>query len=411
MSARSRRGGHGGLSGPLAVVFITVLIDLIGFGIVLPILPLWAETFGASPTEIGFLTASYSLMQVIFAPVWGRMSDRVGRRPVILITLAGSAISSLLIGLAGSLTVLFLARIINGISGASYAAAQAYVADVTTAKDRARGMGMIGAAFGLGFILGPAIGAGLSAIDHSAPFFFAAALAAANLVFAAVRLPESRKPGTVAARGSRWDALRRALTSPALAPLIWLSFIATFGFVGMESTFALLGDRRFGYGPVAMGVLFVVVGLAAAVGQGLLVGRLVDRFGEYHVMLVGLIGTTVGLTLMSVATNLVVMIPALIILGSTSGLAFATVSALISHGASDSEQGSVLGLAASTGGVARIIGPITAGFVFDAVAPGAPLVLGAALTLVCLAIAVTRVPADLRLDRAGGAIAPDTRDS
>ncbi|HWH14495.1 MAG TPA: MFS transporter [Miltoncostaeaceae bacterium] len=375
---------------------MTVLIDLIGFGIVLPILPLWAERFGASPTEIGLLTAFYSLMQVIFAPVWGRLSDRVGRRPVILVTLAGSALSALLIGLAGTLWVLFLARILNGISGASYAAAQAYVADVTTREDRARGMGMIGAAFGLGFILGPALGAAFAAIDPSAPFFAAAALAAANFAVAWVRLPESRPPGArSAAAPARASALRRALATRDLGPLLVLSFLATLAFVGMESTFALLGDRRFGYDAVDIGLLFAYVGVAAAVGQGLLVGRLVARHGEHRVMLLGLVGTALGLALLAAAQTLALLLIALPVLGVASGLAFATVTALISHAASEEGQGGALGVAASTGGLARIVGPVAAGLLFQHAGPAAPLVAGAVLTALCLlpAMRVTAVAA------------------
>lgn len=384
--------GPGRLRAPLMVVFLTVLIDLIGFGIVLPILPLWAEEFGASPTQIGLLTATYSLMQLIFAPVWGRLSDRVGRRPVILVTLAGSAVSALLIGLAGTLWVLFLARALNGISGASYAAAQAYVADVTTREERAKGMGMIGAAFGLGFILGPAIGALFSTIDSSAPFFAAAALAAANLAFAWRRLPEPPRPAHPVARTSRLELLRRALAGRELGPLVWLSFVATFAFVGMESTFALLGDRRFGYDAVDMGLLFAYVGVAAAVGQGFLVGRLVARHGEYRVMLAGLTGTAAGLALLAAAHSLVVLLVALLVLGVASGLAFATVAALISHATPAADQGGVLGVTASTSAAARIVGPVTAGVLFQHLEPGAPLVLGAALTAACLLLAVRAAP-------------------
>jgi MFS transporter, DHA1 family, tetracycline resistance protein len=388
------RGGHGGVSlkGPLGIVLLTVVIDLIGFGIVLPILPLWAETFGASPVEIGLLTASYSLMQVIFAPFWGRLSDRIGRRPVILVTLAGSAVSALVIGFAGALWVLFLGRILNGISGASYAAAQAYVADVTTKEDRARGMGLIGAAFGVGFILGPAIGALFSLISQSAPFFAAAGLSAINFVWAWARLPESRRAVVVGAVPSRIAQIRRALASRDLGPLIGLSFIATFAFVGMESTFALLGDRRFGYGPTQMGLLFAFVGVAAAVGQGYLVWKLVKKHGEHAVMVIGLAGTAVGLALMAAATSLPLMLLALAVLGTTSGLAFATTTALISHAAADHEQGSVLGVTASTGGVARIVGPIVAGALFQHLDVSAPLVVGALLTAACVVVAMRAVP-------------------
>jgi DHA1 family tetracycline resistance protein-like MFS transporter len=370
---------------------MTVVIDLIGFGIVLPILPLWAKHFGAGAAVIGILSASYSLMQVIFAPLWGRLSDRIGRRPVILITLVGSCLSALLIGVAHTLVLLFIARIINGISGASYATAQAYVADITTDEDRARGMGLIGAAFGIGFIIGPALGALLSLISTSAPFFFAAALAAVNVVLAWRLLPESRRPGPAVVTMGRVAMVRMSLTSPKLAPLVWMTFLATFAFVGMEATFALLGSDRFGYGAGTVGILFAFVGVAAAFGQGVVVGRAVERYGETRVMVAGLAGTAVGLGLLAVAFNVIVVLAALAILGVFSGLAFATISALISQAAPADLQGGVLGLAASANGLARVGGPILAGILFEYVNPSTPLVVGAVVTAACVLIATRTV--------------------
>ena len=336
--ARAGRGPSFFLS-PLGIVFTTVVIDLVGFGIVLPILPLWAETFGASPVQIGLITASYAVMQLLFAPVWGRLSDRYGRRPIILVSLAGSALSALLIGVAGTLLVVFLARLLQGIAGASYAAAQAYVADVTTEKERARGMGMIGAAFGLGFVLGPAFGAIFSAVDARLPFFVAAGLAAANWLIAYRRLPESLRPGVAAAPAPRFGLVRRALSSRELAPLVWLSFVATFAFVGMESTFALFGERRFDYDAVQMGFLFTYIGVLAAFGQGVLVGRVVARWGEVRVMIAGLIGTAVGLAVVAVAHDLWVLLVGLALLAVPSGLVFATTTALISLTAGEPRAG------------------------------------------------------------------------
>ena len=215
-SGRFRIGGLSFFGTPLGIIFSTVLIDLIGFGIVIPLVPLYAEQFGASVIEIGLLTGVYALMQLIFAPIWGRVSDRYGRRPVILGSLVGSSIAWLLFGFAPALWVLFLARILDGISGASYAAAQAYVADITTDEDRVRGMGLVGAAFGLGFIIGPAIGGLFAVIDPRAPFILAAALAMANFAVALRRLPESRVPGSrTGAQQSRWTALVRAVGSRA----------------------------------------------------------------------------------------------------------------------------------------------------------------------------------------------------
>lgn len=375
----------------MALILLTVVIDLIGFGIVLPILPLWAQHFGAGAAVIGILSATYSLMQVIFAPLWGRLSDSVGRRPVILITLVGSCVSAFMIGIAHTILLLFVARILNGISGASYATAQAYVADITTEESRARGMGLIGAAFGIGFIIGPALGALLSLISAATPFFFASGLAGLNLVLAWRLLPESRRPGSVTAPMGRTQMMRHALTSRRLAPLVWLSFLATFAFVGMEATFALLGSHRFGYGPGTMGMLFAFVGVAAAVGQGFLVGRVVARFGETWVMVWGLAGTAVGLALLAVAFDVVVVLVALAILGVFSGLAFAAISALISRAAPVDMQGGVLGVAASASGLARVGGPIVAGVLFEYINPSAPLAVGAVITAICVLVATRTV--------------------
>jgi MFS transporter, DHA1 family, tetracycline resistance protein len=385
--ARGARG-PGFLLSPLGIVFTTVVIDLVGFGIVLPILPLWAETFGASPVQIGLITASYAVMQLLFAPVWGRLSDRYGRRPIILVSLAGSAASALMIGLAGTLVVLFVARVLQGIAGASYAAAQAYVADVTSKEERARGMGMIGAAFGLGFILGPAFGAVFSAVDERLPFFVAAGLAALNWLIAYRRLPESLRPGSTSAPTPRLAAMRRALGSRELAPLVWLSFVATFAFVGMESTFALFGERRFEYDAVEMGLLFTYIGVLAAVGQGLLVGRFVARWGESRVLIAGLVGTAVGLAVTALAHELWVLLVGLLFLAVASGLVFATTTALISLAVDDRDQGVILGLNASVGSAARIAGPVVAALLFQHAGIAVPLVVGAALFAVCAAAAI-----------------------
>ena len=385
--ARSQRGPSFLLS-PLGIVFTTVVIDLVGFGIVLPILPLWAENFGASPVQIGLITASYAVMQLLFAPVWGRLSDRYGRRPIILVSLAGSAVAALTIGLAGTLVVLFVARVVQGIAGASYAAAQAYVADVTTPEERAKGMGMIGAAFGLGFVLGPAIGAVFSAVDERLPFFVAAGLAAVNWLIAYRRLPESLRPGAREAPAPRLGLVRRALGSRDLAPLVWLSFIATFAFVGMESTFALFGERRFDYDMVEMGLLFTYIGVLAVFSQGYLVGRVVPRWGEVRVMTAGLVGTAAGLVVVAVAHDLSLLLVGLALLAVPSGLVFSTTTALISLAAGDREQGAVLGLTAAIGGAARIAGPIAATLLFQHAGIAVPLLVGAALFALAAAAAV-----------------------
>lgn len=399
-----RRGRRGGgrregppfLLSPLGIVFTTVLIDLLGFGIVLPILPLWAEDFGASPVQIGIITASYAVMQFLVAPILGRISDRHGRRPVILVSLVGTVVAFLMIGFAQGILIIFLARVLQGAAGASYAAAQAYVADVTEPKDRAHGMGLIGAAFGMGFLLGPAMGALFAMIDARTPFFVAAALALANLLLAYRRLPESLKPGAAPARTSRLAAVRRILASRRLGPLVWLTFVANFAFVAMETTFALFGAWRFDYDMVQMGLLFAYIGVLAAASQGYLVRRMVARSGEPRVMLIGLVGTAAGLLLLAVSESLWLLLIALALMALASGLVFATTTALISLSARDDEQGMVLGVTASATGLARIGAPLLGGLLFQHVDVSAPMLLGAALFALCAlggAWAVGRRPA------------------
>ncbi len=375
---------------PLGIVFSTVLIDLIGFGIVIPLVPLYAEEFGASVVEIGFLTASYALMQLIFAPIWGRVSDRFGRRPVILGSLLGSAAAWLMFGFAPALWVLFLARILDGISGASYAAAQAYVADITTDEERVRGMGLIGAAFGLGFIIGPAIGGLFAAIDPRAPFILAAAAALANFALAWKRLPESRPKGSrEGARQARWTALARAVASRDYGPLIWISFLGGLGFVAMESVFSLFGNRRFGFGLTETGLVFVFIGVFAAIVQGGLVHRLTVRLGEWTVLRAGLWLTAASLIALGFTTQLWLLFPVLAVVALGSGLTFPTVNAIVSQRAPDDDQGGILGVLASAGGLSRLIAPIAATVLFQEVGVGSPLVIGGLLFVACGIIAAT----------------------
>ncbi len=388
-SRRAGRGEHGGgrfLVSPLGIVFTTVVIDLVGFGIVVPILPLWAQDLGASPTVIGVLAASYAAMQFLFAPVWGRLSDRYGRRPIILLALAGSAVSSLLIGLASSLLFLFVARILNGVAGASYSAAQAYVADVTGPEDRARGMGLIGAAFGIGFILGPAIGGLCAIVDERLPFFVAAAVAAANLLLAWRWLPEPQRRPSAAT--PRRVLLRMAAGNTQISSMLAITFLGTFAFVGMETTFALLGERRFDFGLVETGLVFAYIGVIVAAVQGKAIGPLVARYGEQRVLLAGLVVTGAALGLLAVTTELWLLFPVAALLAA-SGLVFPTVTSLVSKATGDADQGAMLGLVASASGLARIVGPLAAGVLFEVDVP-LPYIAGGGLFAVCLVIALRR---------------------
>src|SRR6266850_3754225 len=277
---------------PLLVIFVTVFIDLVGFGIVIPVLPYYAEgtKFGATPREVGLLFASYSVMQLIFSPVLGRLSDKYGRRPILLISLMGTCLGFLILGFATTLLMLFVGRIVDGITGGNISTAQAYIADITTKENRAKGMGMVGAAFGLGFVFGPAIGGVLSRWGINVPFLFAAGLAFANAILLYFMLPETvtrDHPARVSAANGRWSQLLKALKQRRLALILTIYFLFVVAFSVMTSSFGLFTMFRFGYDAQDTGWLFVYVGLIGAAIQGGLIGKLAKRFGEANLVIVG----------------------------------------------------------------------------------------------------------------------------
>jgi MFS transporter, DHA1 family, tetracycline resistance protein len=372
------------------VVFVTVFLDLVGFGIVIPLLPLYAERFGAGPVAAAWLVAVYSLMQFFFAPAWGRLSDRIGRRPVLLVGLAGSALSYLAFGLAGSLAVLFVARAANGVMGANVGVAQAYIADVTPREDRAKGMGMIGAAFGLGFIFGPAIGGVLSRWGPEWPFLGAAALSALNGVVAWFRLPESLPPHARAAQPGRAGLRARAATvlgaSPRLRRLYATGFLTTLALAAVEATLALWAVRRWSLTQESIGYGFAAIGLVAAVAQGFLVARLVRRIGERKAALL-------GLSLLALAMAMVPLAPSLPFVGLALGLwavgqgaATPSITAMISHQGGPAEQGRILAASQSLSAMGRVLGPWWGGIALAHVGLAAPYLSGAAIVLGALAV-------------------------
>ena len=348
-------------------IFLVVLVNLIGFGIVIPLLPFYAERFGADAFAIGLLMAAYSLAQLIATPLWGRISDSRGRKPVLLITLGGTVLAYLWLAYAESLTALFAARIFGGLMAGNISAAFAYVADITTRENRARGMGLVGAAFGLGFIAGPAIGGVLAGADPAtadfrSPGLAAAALSAIALVLTVVILRESRKPGQAPAdAGSRHPILRR----PALALPIALIFLSTFVFAGMEATFALWSAQQFGWGPLENGYLFASVGLASAVFQGGVVGHLTRRFGERRLVSVGAVALAFGLFMLPFSSTLGLLALAMGSLVFGFSMVTPALSALVSLAAGEDEQGAALGISRSGATLGRVLGPAWAGFLFE----------------------------------------------
>jgi MFS transporter, DHA1 family, tetracycline resistance protein len=352
---------------PLFIIFFTVFIDLVGFGIVLPMLPYYAESYGASALAVGLLSTSYSLMQFLFTPVWGRLSDRHGRRPLILLSLAGSCIGFLIFGLARSLLFLFVGRMVAGIAGAIIPTTNAYIADVTTPETRAKGMGLVGAAFGLGFILGPAIGGILAPYGYDKAPLLASAMAAANLLFACFKLPESLTPETRGrALSRRFDlgTLARALSHPRVSILLLMYFVVTFAFSNMEATFALLNEHEYSLSARQTGYMFAFIGIVMSLVQGGLIGRAVRRFGEKGCISFGTFLMIFGLTLMPFAPSMPLYCGIVAVLSLGAGLNNPALTALLSRSSAADEQGGVLGIAQSLSSLGRILGPAWGGFTF-----------------------------------------------
>jgi multidrug resistance protein len=349
---------------PLLVLFLTVFIDMIGFGIVIPVLPLYAERFDASPWEIGWLTGIYSGMQIIFTPLLGKLSDRFGRRPVLMISLAGTAVGFALMGLAQTLTLLFVARIFSGITGGNISIPQAYIADVTTPETRSKWMGMIGAAFGLGFTFGPMIGGIMSRISYSAPFYFAAALAAGNVVLLYFILPESL-PKEQRARPHEDAPIAEVFRHGngwMFGGVVATYFFLVAGFTIMTAFFALFTERRFGYDAHANGYLFGFIGIVTVIVQGGLIGRLVKAFGETMLARAGLLLTTASLLMLPFCSSLPLLLIACVGLSCGTGLASPPLNGLASQMIDRSWQGRALGVLQSAGSAARLIGPLLGGW-------------------------------------------------
>ncbi len=368
----------------MPILFFIVFIDLVGFGLVIPLLPFYAARFTASPLQMTMLFATYSLMSMATAPFWGRLSDRVGRRPVLIASMAAAALAYGWLALASRLWMVFAARAFAGACAGNIAAAQAYIADVTPPERRAKGMGMIGAAFGLGFIIGPVIGgivAGgdLATADLATPGFIAAGLSLSACLGVMLMLPESLKPGRARPARGRIAAARGALVNPVLARLLAVFFLVILAFSGMETTFAWWAMAQFGWGPRPIGFVFFYVGLLSALMQGGLIGRLTTRFGEERLVLSGLVLLAFGLLILPFARGLPLLVAALSGLALGMGAMQPSLNSLISRRAGEREQGEVMGVAQSVGSLSRVLGPLAAGALFTELGRASPYFWGAAL--------------------------------
>jgi multidrug resistance protein len=373
----------------LLTVFVTIFLDLLGFGIIIPILPFYAEQFGAAPSTVTWLGASYSLMQLIFAPVWGRLSDRFGRRPIMLTSIAASMVGYALFAVADDLTLLFAARLLAGFGNANIGTAQAAIADSTTSANRARGMGLIGAAFGLGFILGPALGGVMGQISPAAPAWLASALALGNLGMAFFlfkeTLPESERGANL--RRPR-VSMARLVKAPAVANVLLVSLLLSSGFSMIEQTLGLLieevwvigngvgsamvergSEAAYRMGAALTAQYLFFVGVTAAIVQGVLLGRLSRRFGERGLIGAGLVLIAIGfvaVSLVSMYGPFAALIPTAFLLAAGTGLATPSLSSLLSKISPSDIQGRSLGLGQSASALGRVIGPGLSGYLFEA---------------------------------------------
>lgn len=381
---------------PLFLMAFTIFIDIAGFGLILPLLPFWAEHLGASPTGIGLILTVYALAQFIFTPILGRISDRYGRKPVIVISLLIEALSFALSAVANSFILLLVARFIGGLGASNIGSAQAVVSDTTAPENRARGMGAIGAAIGLGFVVGPAIGGVLAPLGGTLPFWVATGVALVNAALVVAFLPETRKqhePQTAGSNGHIFLAgWRQAIHNSALARLVLVNLLFTIAFTAMEALFPLFTQQEFHWGAMQNGYIFTYVGIVIVIMQGGLVGQLVKRFGEKRVAIAGMMLLAAGLILLTWSTSLALLLIALAILSIGDGAVTPTISTLLSFASPKDSQGETLGFAQGMAGLGRIVGPLAAGVVFDIGGPGAPFLAGGILVALAALLLFPHLP-------------------
>ena len=382
----------------LPLMALTVFIEMAGFALALPMLPFWAQKFGAGPFAIGMMMSAYSIAQLIFTPIIGLLSDRFGRRRMIVITLVLEAVGLIGTALAWSVPSLIVARFIGGVGGSSIGSAQAVVADVTGPEDRAKGMGLVGAAIGIGFVVGPAVGAVLTIVGPSIPFWGAAVVTLIDALLVILILPETLgRRARTEGRGTDRSALRL----PAVRNLIAVTLLFTAAFAAMETVLPLFTQTTLGWGAAQNGIAFAIFGVTLVIVQGGLIGRLVRRFGERQLLIAGLLLVGGGLAVLPLGGLF-----ATIVIGAgltTVGMAliYPTSSSLLSYAAPDDRQGATLGLARSAGALARVIGPALAGALY-VLAPAAPFLVSGAISAGSVAL-VPIVAARVRTARVSDA--------
>ncbi|MEH7303315.1 MFS transporter [Neobacillus drentensis] len=361
--------------GALPILFVVMFLVMVGFGIIIPVLPFYAEEIGANPTELGLLMAVYSLMQLIFAPLWGQVSDRIGRKPVMMIGITGLALSFFIQAVSTELWMLFAARILGGIlSSANMPTAMAYVADITTEENRGKGMGIVGAATGLGFVFGPAIGGIFSKVSLSMPFYLASGSSLITLVLVFLLLKESTNKKSTVKRDSIWKAF-----NSSVSVLFFVQLLISLSLSGLEATFAYFAAKRAGLESTQLGYIFMIMGFGSALVQGGLVGKLTKKYGESKVIQGGIIVSAIGFGLILLVHNFSTAAIFLTIFGLGNGVIRPSVSSLITK-MSTAGHGSSTGLLSSFDSLGRIMGPPIGGWLFS-LSIGLPYISGAVISM------------------------------
>ena len=374
----------------LLLIFFTVFIDLVGFGLIIPVLPTYAQQLHASEWMVGCVIATYSVLQFFFTPIWGRLSDKVGRRPILLFSLAASALGYLIWGFSNSLLLLFVARAVAGAGNANIAVAQAYVSDVTTPENRAKGMGLVGAAFGLGFVIGPAIGAGCVGMGLQTIGFIAAAMSIIDLVLTFFLLPEPPVRSNAATERFSTDKnfYFSTVNDPKLRTSLLIFFISTFAFANMEATIVMLTNNQFHFSPRENTLMFLYIGLLIVFVQGGMIHRLTKKHGEKKLIGAGCIMVAIGLILTPVTANLWVLGAALFFLAVGSGLNNPANQSMLSKLAPADRVGGVLGVGQSLSTLGRIAGPVVGACAFQYLGMSSPYFIGAVAMVVAFILSL-----------------------
>ncbi len=367
----------------LVIIFLIIFTNLLGFGIIIPLLPYYVESMGAGVVTVGLLASVYSLFQLVSSPILGVLSDKYGRRPILVFSILGTAISFFMMGLAQTISVLFLARILDGLSGGNISTAQAYIADITTKKNRAEGMGIIMAAFSLGLILGPAIGGLLSIHGYATPFFVAGAIALLASILTITFLPESRKANSKPKKTKIFDLkeIKTLVKYPNISVLLLSSFLTMFSFALMQAVFALFTEHNLGFDAKTNGLLFTYLGFLGVIIQLFLLKRIVKRLMNKQIILISSLGMSLAFFLMGISYNLILLIISLTVLALSRGIFRPVLLGELSNSVSSEKQGNIAGLNQSISSLARLIGPLFGAILYKILGPRSPFLVSAILIL------------------------------